>query len=169
MTDRIVVLEISAIEAVHLSGMVRQFLELLDETSVEGAAPPDPAVARLLPDAYSDDADASAEFRRLTGSDLLDRRRHDAGVVLATLSTGGPELDIATADEDDLTRAFVLTLDDEESGAWMRVLAAIRLVLASRLGIATEDDHDEDDPRFGIYEWLGFRLDGLVQAVDASR
>jgi len=169
VTQKIVVLEISAIEAVHLSGMVRQFLELLDVSDVEAALPDDPAVARLLPDAYSDDADASAEFRRLTGSDLLDRRRHDASVVLATLATDTPELDIATADEADMTRAFVLTLDNEESGAWMRVLAAVRLVLASRLGIESEEDDDMDDPRFGVYEWLGFRLDGLVQAVDAAR
>lgn len=169
MTQKIVVLEITAIEAVHLGGMVRQFLELLDVTDVEVAPPDDPAVARLLPDAYTDDADASAEFRRLTGSDLLDRRRHDAGVVLATLATDGPDLDLSTAEDADLTRAFVLTLDDEESGAWMRVLAAVRLVLASRLGIESEEDYDEEDPRFGVYEWLGFRLDGLVQAVDAAR
>ena len=44
-------------------------------------------------------------------------------------------------------------------------LAAIRLVLATRLGIRSEEDHDEDDPRFGIYDWLGYRLDGLVQAA----
>ena len=50
--------------------------------------------------------------------------------------------------------------------AWLRTLAAIRLVLASRLGIEVAEDHDPDDPRFGIYDWLGYRLDGLVAAVD---
>jgi len=46
--------------------------------------------------------------------------------------------------------------------------AAIRLVLASRLGIVDADDHDEDDPRFGIYDWLGYRLHGLVTAIDGD-
>ncbi len=60
-----------------------------------------------------------------------------------------------------------LRLDPEDLQAWLRTLAAIRLVLATRLGIKTEDDHDEDDPRFGIYDWLGYRLDGLVRAAEA--
>jgi kynurenine formamidase len=45
-------------------------------------------------------------------------------------------------------------------------LAAVRLVLASRLGIERPEDHDAEDPRFGIYDWLGYRLDGLIRAVD---
>ena len=56
----------------------------------------------------------------------------------------------------------------------MRTLAAVRLVVASRLGIETEDDDaearadDDEDGRFGVYDWLGFRLDGIVQALDDS-
>jgi hypothetical protein len=38
-------------------------------------------------------------------------------------------------------------------------------VLATRLDIQSEADHDVEDPRFGVYEWLGYRLDGLVQAA----
>ena len=38
--------------------------------------------------------------------------------------------------------------------------------LATRLGVAEADDHDSADPRFGIYDWLGYRLDGLVGALD---
>lgn len=37
-----------------------------------------------------------------------------------------------------------------------------------RLGIVEAEDHDSDDPRFGIYDWLGYRLDGLVGALDAE-
>ncbi|MFG6445463.1 DUF2017 family protein [Microbacterium sp. P06] len=168
MSGRVVVLEISVLEAVHLSGMVEQFLELLDSSDIDGATPSDPAIARLVPDAYTGDVDASTEFRRLTGSDLFDRRRHDAGVVLATLATEDTDADLNSVSDEDLTRSFVMTLDDEEAGAWMRVLAAVRLVLASRLGIETENDHDEHDPRFGVYEWLGVRLEGLVHAIDAA-
>ncbi len=43
-----------------------------------------------------------------------------------------------------------------------------RLVLATRLGIRSDDDHDPADPRFGVYDWLGYRLDGLVQAATAD-
>ena len=53
-------------------------------------------------------------------------------------------------------------------GAWLRTLAAIRLVLATRLGITEEDRHSPEDPRFGIYDWLGYRLDGLVSAVEGD-
>jgi hypothetical protein len=41
----------------------------------------------------------------------------------------------------------------------------VRLVMATRLGITTEEEQD-DDPRFGVYNWLGFRLEGLLQAID---
>lgn len=169
MTDRVVMLETSVLEAVHLSAMVRQFVELLDGTDVGSSSPNDPAIARLVPDAYADDAAASEEFRRLTGSDLLDRRRHDAEIVLGSLAPDGVDLEITDVDGEDAVRSFVLTLDHDQAGAWMRVLAAVRLVLASRLGIESEEDHDEGDPRFDVYEWLGMRLEGLIQAVDAAR
>ena len=58
-----------------------------------------------------------------------------------------------------------LALSPDDARAWMRTLAAIRLVVASRLGIETEDDHDEDDPRFGVYDWLGYRLDGTPEVI----
>jgi hypothetical protein len=31
--------------------------------------------------------------------------------------------------------------------------------------ITTEEEQD-DDPRFGVYNWLGFRLEGLLQAIE---
>ena len=61
-----------------------------------------------------------------------------------------------------------IRLEPSDVQAWMRTLAAIRLVLAERLGIAGPEDHDESDPRFGIYDWLGYRLHGLVTAVDTD-
>jgi hypothetical protein len=172
---RLVVLEVSLLEAAHLAGMTRQFVELLDEADAEvgadpaaGAATRDPAIARLVPDAYPHDPEASEEFRRLTSPDLLARRRADAGIVLSSLSPDGTVLDPAALDHDTFATPVVITLDDEETAAWMRMLAALRLVLASRLGIASEDDHDAEDPRFGIYEWLGYRLEGLLEASDRS-
>lgn len=162
MSGRIVALELTRLEAAHLAGLVSQFAEL-----VAGAetATGDPAIERLAPDAYAD-ADAAREFRQLTEADLLDRRRDDAAVVLATLT----EVSELPEDPDDpaLLETVVVPLDQLAVGAWLRTLAAIRLVLATRLGIAATDDHSSDDPRFGIYDWLGYRLDGLVQAVDRT-
>ena len=161
MSGRIVVLEMARIEAAHLAGLVGQFAELLDVSDDRA----DPAVQRLVPDAYAD-AEAAREFRDVTESDLLGRRRADAAVVLASLA----EVAEISDDPDDPTLIDVVdvALDDEQTQAWLRTLAAVRLVLATRLGVAHEDDHDADDPRFGIYDWLGYRLDGLVAAIDAD-
>ncbi|MCI9856743.1 DUF2017 family protein [Microbacterium proteolyticum] len=158
MSERIVVLEISGLEALHLAGIVGQFRDLLADTR----AAADPAVTRLLPDAYPDDEAASREFRRLTGGDLLERRGQDAATVLRTLGIDGADLD-PTSDPD---ATIAVALGEGEALAWMRTLSAVRLVLATRLGIHTEDDHQPHDPRFGVYDWIGYRLDGLMTALD---
>jgi hypothetical protein len=162
---RTVVLELTRMEAAHLAGLVAQFEELLtDADSASG----DPAIARLVPDAYSDDADAAEDFRRLTEHDLLDRRRQDAADVLASLRSQAALHELSEDDEQELMQLVELRLEPDALQAWLRCLAAVRLVLATRLGIRSETDHDVDDPRFGIYEWLGYRLDGLVQAASGD-
>lgn len=157
------VMEMTRIEAAHLMGLVGQFLEVLDASAPGDST--DPAVARLTPDAYPEDADASAEFRTMTQSDLLDRRASDARSVLAQLALAGADPDGLTDHNALDTVALPLTVDD--ASTWLRALASLRLVLAERLGVSSEDDHDEDDQRFAIYDWLGYRLDALVQEVDA--
>ena len=159
---RVVVLELTRMEAAHLAGLVTQFAELMEDAA---SAAGDPAIARLVPDAYADDAAASEDFREMTERDLLERRRQDAGDVLVSLSEASAIPDGAGPDDDVLMELVQIRLEPELLRAWLRCLAAIRLVLATRLDIRTEDDHDVDDPRFGIYEWLGYRLDGLVQAA----
>ncbi|WP_239539726.1 DUF2017 family protein, partial [Microbacterium sp. B35-04] len=81
MSGRTVAMEITRLEAAHLASLVGQFSELLRDSAPEDG---DPALARLVPAAYSDDAEAAREFRALTQSDLLDRRAADAAVVLAS-------------------------------------------------------------------------------------
>lgn len=160
-----VLMEISVLEAAHLTDLVEQFAALIADT-VDDPALDDPAIRRLVPDAYRDDPSAAAEFRELTQDDLLDRRRDDAGLVLTTLQRDGVTLRPQTV-ADDATEAFVVELDGTTVAAWLRTLASIRLVMATRLGIASEDDRgDPDDPRFGVYDWLGFRLEGLLQALE---
>jgi hypothetical protein len=160
--ERTVVLELTRMEAVHLAGLVAQFADLLQDSA--GAAD-DPAIARLVPDAYADDPDAAADFRAVTERDLLERRRQDAGIVLGSLGAASALPDAGADDDEALRQTVDLRLDPETLRAWLRCLAAIRLVLATRLDIRSEEDHDLDDPRFGIYEWLGYRLDGLVHAA----
>ncbi|MEV7691976.1 DUF2017 family protein [Microbacterium sp. NPDC089189] len=153
--------EITRLEAVHLRGLVSQFVDLLSGTT---DASSDPAVARLVPSAYPDDEEAAGQFRATTESELLRRRTADAAVVLADLATAG-ELDLQAAPAEESLTELVIDLDRERVDAWMRTLSAVRLVLASRLEITTEDDHDPSDPRFGVYDWLGYRLEGLISAV----
>lgn len=157
------VMEMTRIEAAHLMGLVGQFLDVLDASAPGDST--DPAVRRLTPNAYPEDADASAEFRTLTQSDLLDRRAADARSVLAQLAVAGADPD-ALADDNAL-ETVSLPLSAPETGEWLRALASLRLVLAERLGVSSEDDHDEKDPRYAIYDWLGYRLDALVQELDA--
>lgn len=166
--DTVVVVEITRLEAAHLTELLTQFTALLSETApVDGRRPSDPALARLVPDAYTEDDGAAAEFRQITERELLDHRRADADAVLQTLTVRGRRLH-PTALRGEAGAVLSIALDADATTAWLRTLAALRLVLASRLGIAHEDEHDEADPRFGIYDWLGYRLDGLVRAVDGE-
>lgn len=164
MSGRVVVLVLARLEAGHLAGLVGQFAELLHETAPEDG---DPALARLAPPAYTaaDPRDEGArELQALTRDDLLDRRARDAAAVLASLH------DVSDLPDDPQDPALLeqveVRLNPETAQAWLRTLAAVRLVLATRLGVSETDDHDPDDPRFGIYDWLGYRLDGLVSALD---
>ncbi|TQL47696.1 uncharacterized protein DUF2017 [Homoserinimonas aerilata] len=116
----------------------------------------DPALLRLLPDAYPDDAEGSAEFRRLTAAGLLQRKSDNARTVLRTLE--------AASDSGEVR------LDAQEAGAWLRVLTDVRLIVATRLGIDTEDDdagRDVDPMMRDVYDWLGFIQNSLVEALDS--
>lgn len=161
MTGRTIVVELARLEAAHLAGLVGQFAELLRESSPDDG---DPAIARLVPSAYHDDEDAAREFRSLTQADLLHRRAADAAAVLASLQPAAQIPD--DPDDPALLEQVEIRLDPEAAQAWLRTLAAIRLVLATRLGVAETDDHEHDDPRFGVYDWIGYRLDGLVAVLD---
>jgi hypothetical protein len=148
---------IAWVEGRNLLHLIDEFLSLVDEPRLGS----DPALARLTPVAYPDDDAAAAEFRRSTGDELFDRRREDAATMRG---------DLAPFDDDDDTRDPLapqsVAVHAGHLDAWLRTLAAIRLVVATRLGIDHADHHEADDPRFHVYDWLGYRLEDLIQRAD---
>lgn len=164
MSERIVVFVLPTIEANYLAGLVREFVMLLEGAETE----PDTAIDRLTPPAYLDDDEAAAEFRRLTASDTLNKRMADAHVVLSSLA---PHL---YGDEDPEPGGGIdpeiakIAIAPSEVDSWLRTLTALRLVIATRLGI---DDsgapEDPGDQRLGVYDWLAYRLEGLLHATEA--
>ena len=160
MTAVTIVIPITVIEELHLAQLVDDFLELID-TSRDAA---DPAIARLTPSPYPDDPDAAAGFAESTRDDLLDRRLHDARRVRATLGTF-PD-GIESLENEALTTRDLLVSADEID-PWLRTLTAIRLVIATRLGI-TSDDQVGEDGRHDVYDWIGYRLELLIQAADEA-
>ena len=149
-----------AVEVHQLADLVGQFLSLLrDSEPADRPAPHGDPLARLTPAVYPQDPEASAEFAAATRDDLLDRRADDARIVRDGLDT---LLDGETAIPAELT------IPAAHIEAWLRTLAALRLVIASRLGIEDEPAPDPGDPRLGVYEWLGYRLELLVESADAA-
>jgi Domain of unknown function (DUF2017) len=121
------------------------------------ALPDDPVLARLLPDAYRDDPEASGEFRRYTEQGLRSGKIAAARTVLATLPPKGGRV----------------RLSEPEAQAWLRALNDVRLALGVHLEVT--DDFDEradeigpDDPRSAyveVYHWLAFLQESLVRAL----
>ena len=109
---------------------------LLSLRALPDVVPPpvDPAVRRLLPDASDDDAALAAEFRRLTEGDLRRAKIERLRTLWLSLTDGpagapgGPETDLLVRRDDAVDLAATLT--------------DLRLVLADRLGLETEEDSD---------------------------
>jgi Domain of unknown function (DUF2017) len=128
--------------------------------STSTTLPDDPALARLLPDAYRDDTERSAEFRRYTESDLRERKAANARVAVQTLD------DIADSNGK-------LKLDAAQAAAWLGALNDLRLTLGTRLEVSEDADADlaqlaDDDPRqalYSLYMWLGLLQETLVRAL----
>ena len=120
--------------------------------------PDDPALARLLPDAYSEDDEASADFRRYTEGDLRAGKRARASAVLAGLAQH-PE-------------GGRVRVDPSETDAWLGLLNDLRLVLGTRLEVTEETeldpDPDADDAEaqaLYVYGWLGAVQEGLLACL----
>jgi hypothetical protein len=173
-------------EADLIRTLVAQVVELVRDESPEPASstdplagmfsmdgpvnpPEDPVLARLLPDAYRDDAESAGEFRRFTERGLRDQKAENGMLVLESLAEGGLP-DVVVTDDGTTVEVELVA---EQLQAWLRSLTDVRLALATRLGVEQDDDDywdalPEDDPRaylHDIYEWLGFVQETLVVAA----
>jgi len=177
-----VVATFDAPEATVLASLAGQVIELLRDRNGEQVAesdpllgdlgmtgpsqpPEDPVLKRLLPDAYRDAPDDAAEFRRFTESALTSAKVENAEAIIGALAAGG--LDGLSEEP------IEIELDPEAVQAWLRSLTDIRLSLAVRLGIETDEDamllDKSADPAVvgmgELYDWLGYVQESLVQAL----
>ncbi|WP_415856350.1 DUF2017 domain-containing protein [Sinomonas sp. G460-2] len=100
--------------------------------SPDATEPEDPALLRLLPNVSKDDDEETREFRRLTERSL---REGKAGALRAA-SLGLESRDVL--------------LDDAGAEHWATALTDVRLVLAERLGIHSEQDAERIH---GVTDW----------------
>jgi hypothetical protein len=129
--------------------------KLFDEDAP--ATPEDPALARLLPDAYQDDPQAAGEFRKYTESSLREAKKYFAQALLDTLPPNGGRV----------------KLTGDQARYWLRALNDVRLMFGVRLEV-TEDFEGQlaalgpEDPKvaaFEVYGWLGAVQESLVRAL----
>src|SRR4051812_15512717 len=124
---------------------------LVELSEAEVVAPTDPALRRLLPDAYGDDAAAATEFRRLMDADLRQVKAEALEQVLEELPDGDAS-------------AVALRLAPQQVEDWLQALTDIRLVVGTRLDVTEDmaetwerlDPHDPRAPLLLAYGWLGW-------------
>jgi hypothetical protein len=165
---------LDAQEVAVLRGLVDEVRRMLDARSAErphdelaeltglqtgpSTKPDDPVLARLLPDFATDDTDLSAALRSLHEPELIAAKDAAAAVVLETLPGAGGRVELTA----------------EQADAWLASLNDVRLALGTALDVSEDmpDDLPPDDPRaghLGVYHWLTYVQDGLVQSRMALR
>ena len=171
LTGRIV-LRVDVVEKGLLNTLLEQMIDLVAPAEADPDADPlaalvgidvhaerpdDPALARMFPDAYADDPEASAEFRRYTERGLREAKVAAANTAISTLASSGEKV----------------TLSEDQARAWLTALNDLRLAIGTRLEV-TEDNHEmlanlpEDDPRgglFHVYDWLTYLAETLVRCL----
>ncbi len=136
--------ELAETESALISGLIDDFADVLAEPD-----PDDPVTLRLYPEGYTDDDEASKEYRELVESDLRAERTGRLQACRAELPAGGGRL----------------MLDDEAVDRWLRVLNDLRLALGTRLGVTEADELDDREPAAHIYHWLTAVQDMLVMQL----
>lgn len=110
----------------------------------------DPVLARLLPNAYANDDEASDEFRRLTEHGL----RTTKSAALVTMATGLRDSQGHVA------------LDQAQANAWLSGLNDLRLAIGTRMGMGADDALPQSHASLeALYDWLTWMQDGLIAAI----
>ncbi len=159
---------LEAEEASVLRGLVSEVKQMLDARTTAFPAdelaaltgmrtgpstrPDDRVLARLLPDFTTEDADLAAGLRSLHEPELIEAKDSAATLVLDTLPVDGGRVELTPAQAD----------------TWLAALNDVRLALGTALDVSEDmpDEVDPDDPRsahLGVYQWLTFVQDALVQ------
>ncbi|MFR9731569.1 DUF2017 domain-containing protein [Saccharopolyspora sp. MS10] len=175
-----VVAELSQQEAAVIRGLVGQIKDMLtaraEETPQDELAeltgirtgpstpPEDRVLGRLLPDFYHRDPEtgetdeeqpeAAGAMRSLYEPELVDTKTGVATVVLDTCPREGGRV----------------VLSGEQADHWMAALNDVRLALGTALDVRDEmpEEPPEDELRrehLGVYQWLTWVQDSLVEAV----
>jgi len=110
----------------------------------------DPALSRLFPPAYGDDAERNEEFERLVRGDLLAHRMSSIDVMEATI---------------DAER-----VDEEQLLAWLGAINDLRLVLGTRLEVTEEEppeilDSDPEAGAYALYYYLGWLQEQVIEEL----
>jgi hypothetical protein len=155
-------------EAAVLRGLVGEIRQMLAGRSADNPAdelavltgmrtgpstrPDDRVLARLLPDFTTEDNDLAAGLRSLHEPALIEAKEAAAEVVLETLPEQGGRVELTV----------------EQADAWLAALNDVRLALGTALDVSEEmpEELPPDDPRsshLGVYHWLTFVQDALVQ------
>ena len=147
-----VLIQFNATERRLLETLLAQYDELVHDQLVDSDLADDPALARLFPNAYPDDAEAASEFRRYTREGLVEHKSANSGLMAAALMS---------ADE-----AGRLTVDRDDAERWLPALTDLRLVLAERLGIRHDNDRLPNSDLADVFSWLGELQWAMVEALD---
>lgn len=126
-----------------LADLTVQLVTLLEGVADTAASDLPEALQRLLPPAYTTDAEAERSFESLTRDDLLEHHRE----ALRTISE----------------TSEAARLSDDEAAGWLAALNDMRLVLGTLLG-ATEDETEPPAARSRPAEWLAYLYLGGLQS-----
>jgi hypothetical protein len=137
---------------VGLEGPEQELLAMLPRQVQELLEKDDPSTTRVFPVAYTDDAQAEADYREMMGSQLLQQHQRSLDTLAATASSP--------------------SIEEAEIHEWLDALEVLRLVLGTQLDVSEDGSLVEDtDPRsaqFTVYHYLSMLQEEIVDALAAG-